>query len=64
MTNEEIIEENKLIAIWMNLKQVKWPGEDKLVWVDKNFIEDFTDFEDYSKTSKFDWETVFLKRLI
>ena len=50
---------NKLIAEFMKLKQVKWysPISDKytLVWVNENFMEDFTHVNDYSETSLFDW---------
>ena len=55
MTNEQILENNKLIAEFMELKQVKWPDEKELFWVNNNFIEDFTYFDDYSDDSKFDW---------
>lgn len=55
MKAEEIIKGNKLIAEFIGLKQVKWPNEKELFWVNNNFIEDFTHYEDYSNTSKFDW---------
>ena len=53
MSKEEIIKGNKIIAEFMELKQVKWRND--LIWVNKNFIEDFTDVDDYSDKSKFDW---------
>ena len=58
MTQEQIIEGNKLIAEFMGLKQVKWDyGE--LLWVHKDFKEDFTDVHDYSNSSTFDWGNAF-----
>lgn len=54
-TTEEIIEGNRLIAEFMGLKEVRWNGE-KLLWVEKDFVEDFTNVNDYSNVSKFDWE--------
>jgi hypothetical protein len=55
MDKEEIEAGNKIIAEWMGLKQVMWPDEKELMWVNKNFVEDFTDFENFSNDSKFDW---------
>ena len=55
MNKEEIEAGNKIIAEWVGLKQVMWPDEKELMWVNKNFIEDFTDFENFSNDSKFDW---------
>lgn len=54
MTTEQIVENNKLIAEFMSLKQVNWNGEG-MVWVNKDFKEDFTYVDDYSNNSKFDW---------
>jgi hypothetical protein len=55
MTKEEILRDNKIIAEFMGLKQSKWPGGE-LLWVQKSFIENFHDVEDYLVESKFDWE--------
>jgi hypothetical protein len=58
MNKEQIIEGNKLIAEFMELKQVNWNNE-CLLWVNKKFVEDYTDVEDYSDNSKFDWGNSF-----
>jgi hypothetical protein len=55
MTNEKVIEGNRLIAEFMELKFINWNNEYNL-WVHKDFKEDFTDIENYSTESKFDWE--------
>jgi hypothetical protein len=49
---------NRLIAEFMGLKQVLWLNDynvDNLVWVQKDFIENFDDVENYGKDSTFDW---------
>lgn len=66
MNKEEIIntidQNNKIIAEFMNLKQVMWPnpfGKPYLVWVQEEFNEDFTDIEDYSEKSTFQFGNTF-----
>ena len=54
MTQEQIIDGNKLIAEFMGLKQVKW-DDGELLWVHKDFKEDFAGVHDYSDSSTFDW---------
>ena len=55
MEQKEIIEGNKLIAEFMNLKYINW-NDECMLWTHKSFIEDFTDVNNFSKDSKFDWE--------
>lgn len=54
-----IDQNNRIIAEFMNLKQILWPnylGERiHPLWVNKDFNEDFTDIDDYSEKSTFQW---------
>lgn len=53
-------ENNKLIAEFMGLKSIDWYSDilkrSEKIWVRKEFNEDPTHKDDYSKNSKFDWE--------